>query len=105
MIKSLARIDAFRLRALPETASAYCNDNRPGRRLVPAAKSAGRQQLTSHWGTVAGRLECHWQIEPADQAPAEVPGPSCTGSMHCGVAGGRLGFARRRAPAILAVMG
>jgi hypothetical protein len=100
MIKNLARIDAFRPHVVPETAPAYRNDNRPGRRLAAAAKSAGRQRLTSHWRTVSGRLECHWQIEPADETSAEAPGPSWMKNMRWLLVGGRLAFARLRAPAL-----
>jgi hypothetical protein len=100
MIKNLARIDAFHLRAVPETAPAYCNDNRPRRRLAAAAKPAAGRRLASHWRTACGRLECYWQIEPADEILAEAPGPSCTGSMRCRLVVGRLGFAKLCAPAI-----
>jgi hypothetical protein len=84
MIKNLAGIDAFRLRLVPDAVPVCCNDNRPGRRLAAAATPVGRQRLTSHWGRACGRLECYWQIEPADAASAEAPGPvapeGCGGS-------------------------
>jgi hypothetical protein len=55
MFKNLARIDACRSHAAPNLAApAYCNDNRPARRLAAAAQRAGQQ-----------RLVCHWQAEPA----------------------------------------
>ena len=58
------------LRVVPVTAPACCNDNHPSRRLAAAAIPAGRQRLTSHWRESGGRLECHWQIEPADETSA-----------------------------------
>jgi len=101
MIKNLARIDAFRLHVRPETAPAYCNDNRPRRHLAAAAKpAAGRQRLTSHWHKSGGRLECRWEIELADESSAEESGPSCTRKMPRRLVGGRPGFARLRAPAV-----
>jgi hypothetical protein len=86
MIKNLARINAFRLHVLPETAPAYCNDNRPRRRSAAVAKPAGRQRSPSHWATVSGRLECHWQIEAADESSAKAPGLSWTRNKRRGPA-------------------
>jgi hypothetical protein len=101
MTKKLPRIDAFRLHVLPETAPAYCNDNRPRRRLAAAAKpAAGRQLLTSHWRECGGRLEYHWQIGPADESSAEVPGLGWTKNKRRRCVDGRLGFAGLRKPAI-----
>jgi hypothetical protein len=101
MTRNLARIDAFRLHVLPDTAPAYCNDNRPRRRLAAAAKPAAeRQRLTSHWRECGGRLECHWQIEPADETSAEAPGLSWTRNKRRRCVDGRLGFAGLRRPAI-----
>jgi hypothetical protein len=96
MFKNLARIDAFRSHAVPNSAApAYCNDNRPGRRLAAAAQRAGQQRLTCHWRAAGGRLECHWQAEPADDTAAEAPGPSCTRNRPRRLAAGLSGFATR----------
>ena len=79
MFKVLAELGVGRRHMVPQAAPARCNDNRPERRLAAALKHA-RPQLTCHWGAAAagGRLECHWEIEPADETTAETPGPRCT---------------------------
>jgi hypothetical protein len=73
MFSKLARIDAGR-HFLPALAPARHNDNRlDGRRAA-----ARRPRLPCYWrpGATNGRLECFWQIAPADEVSAEAPGPS-----------------------------
>ena len=102
MFKNLAEIGVGRRHVVPEAAPVHCNDNRPNRHLAAVSQQARPHRLTCHWRAAAagGGLECHWQIEPADETPAEAPGPSCTtGSVQ-----GLLGFAVRGGPAIRAAM-
>ena len=80
MFKELAKLGAGRRHVVPEAVATQSNDNRSDRVLAAASKRARPQGLTCHWRAAAagGRLECHWQVEPADEAPAEAPGQSCT---------------------------
>jgi hypothetical protein len=75
MFNKLARIDAGRAQLAPAPVLTHHNDNHPCPR--PALPPfAGPQRLASHWrpATTDGRLECNWQVEPADETQA--PGPS-----------------------------
>jgi hypothetical protein len=87
---------------VPEATPAHFNDNRPDRRLAAALKRARPQGRTCHWRAAAagGRLECHWQIAPADETATETPGQSCTTRRMFGL----LGFALRGKPSIRAAM-
>jgi hypothetical protein len=78
MFRNRARIEAFRPHAVPQVAPVHCNNKWPDRRPAAAGKQAGRQRLACHWRVAAagGRLECWWEIERPDAAPAEPPGPS-----------------------------
>jgi hypothetical protein len=100
MFKSLARIDAFRPHGVPRTAPAYCNDNQLGRRLAAASKRAERLRPRCHWRAIGGRLECYWEIERADETPAEAPGPSCTRNVPWRRADRLLGLAMLGKPPI-----
>ena len=104
MFKNLARIDAFRPHGVPHTAPAYCNDNRPGRRLAAASKRAERLRPRCHWRAIGGRLECFWEIERADETPAEAPGPSCTRNVPWRLADRMLGLAMLGKPPIQVAM-
>jgi hypothetical protein len=97
MFKGLAKIGAGRRHMVPQAAPAHYNRNRPERHLAAALRHA-RPQLTCHWGAAAagGRLECHWQIEPADEAAFETPGQRCTTKQMPGL----LGTALRGKPSI-----
>jgi hypothetical protein len=77
MFNKLARIDAGR-QILPTPARLHHNDNRPDAHRAAAPRSARPQRLACHWRREAtnGRLECFWQLEPADEVSAEAPGPS-----------------------------
>jgi hypothetical protein len=102
MFKGLAELGAGRRHMVPEAAPLHCNDNRSDRRPAAALRQARLQGLTCHWRAAAagGRLECHWQIEPADEASAEAPRPSCmTESMQ-----ELLGFAVQGRPALRIAM-
>ena len=74
MFNKLARIDAGR-QILPALAPSHHNDNRPENRRVASPRP---QRLACHWrpDATSGRLECFWQLEPADEVAAEAPGPS-----------------------------
>jgi hypothetical protein len=103
MFKSLAELGAGRRHVVPEAAPSRCNDNRPDRRPAAALQRARPRGLTCHWQAAAsgGRLECHWQIEPADETPAEAPEQSsATRQMQGLLENGLLGFAARGKPAI-----
>jgi hypothetical protein len=105
MFKTLAQLGAGRRYMVPEAAPTYCIYNHPDRRLAAASRRARPQGLTCHWRAAAagGRVECNWQIEPADETSAEAPGPSCaTRQMHGLLVRGLLGFAWRGRPAIRA---
>ena len=77
MFSKLARIDAGR-QFLPAPAPAHHNDNRPEGRRVAGPRLARPQRLACHWrpDATSGRLECFWQLEPADEVSAEASGPS-----------------------------
>jgi len=82
MFAKLARFNGFGRRhaPLPVAKTAYVSDNHPVRRVTAASPRARRQILVCGWRQVpaTGRLECFWQIEPADAAAAEEPGISRT---------------------------
>jgi hypothetical protein len=106
MFKSLAELGAGRRHMLPEAAPFHCSDNRPDRRPAAVLQRARPQGLTCHWQAAAsgGRLECHWQIEPADETPAEAPEQSSatrqTRQMQGLLESRLLGFAVHGKPAI-----
>jgi hypothetical protein len=77
MFNRLARMDAGRP-VLPALAPAHHNDNRPENHRVAGLRPARPQRLACHWrpDATSGRLECFWQLEPADEVSAEAPGPS-----------------------------
>ena len=68
MLDKLARIDAGRAQLAPAPALAHHNDNHPNR---PREALPGPQRLACHWHPAAadGRLQCCWQVEPADTEP------------------------------------
>lgn len=100
MFKGLAELGAGRRHRVPQAAPSHCNDNRPDRRLAALSKRARPHGLTCHWhvGAAGGRLECHWQIEPADETSTEAPGQRCTTRQMLG----RRGAAWRGTPSIQA---
>jgi hypothetical protein len=77
MFSKLARIDAGR-RISPAAAHLHHNDNRPDGRGAARLRSARPRRLACHWrpDATSGRLECFWQLEPAEEVSAEAPGPS-----------------------------
>jgi hypothetical protein len=107
MFRNLAKIDAGRRHMVPEAALVHCNDNRPDRRPAAVSQRARAPRLACHWRAAAsgGGLECHWQIETADETPAEAPEQSsATRRMQAPIESGLLGFAVRGKPAIRVAM-
>jgi hypothetical protein len=101
MFKGLAKFGAGRRHLVPQAAPAHFIYSRPDHRLAAPSKHV-RPLLTCHWGTTAagGGLECHWQIEPADETAAETPGQRCT-TRHMQAL---LGAALRGKPSIRAAL-
>jgi hypothetical protein len=96
MFAKLARFQGLgRQHAVPSAAmAAPCNDNRPVCRSVTASQLAPRRVLICGWRQVpaTGRLECFWQVLPADSAAAEAPGMNwMTGWMRWSVGAYRAG--------------
>jgi hypothetical protein len=76
MLAKLSRFHGMSHRHAAPLKAAYCNDNRPIRRLAGVSR-AQRHALVCGWRRVpaTGRLECFWQV---DTAAAEEPGISWT---------------------------
>jgi hypothetical protein len=69
-----------------------CNDNRPvGARATAGRTRMRRPVLACHWRVVpaTGALECFWQDESADGAPAAAPSPWRSRMRHARQTGWR----------------
>lgn len=72
------RIDGASAGAGDSSINRACNDNRPAGARATVSLRPRRPMLSCHWRVVAatGALECFWQDESADGAPAPSPSQS-----------------------------
>jgi hypothetical protein len=78
MFAKLARFHGIGRRHAMLPQATHCNDNHPIRRLAAVSRRAPRRGLVCGWrpAPATRRLECFWQVVPADAAAAEDPGIS-----------------------------